>query len=141
MAYWSWSSATLAATIMLAATIILYLIERIRKTEIITPSTRSRAWLKVHIINFAYLGLAHMPLIFFVGRWHHQEGFTQYLPIELETSTIVFNAMLLILAILGITERYTKSIGRFQVTKIGFAWAILMIIIPLLLIFTKPGFG
>jgi hypothetical protein len=139
MAYWSWYSATLAATIMLAITIILYFTEKIRKTEIIAPSTRLRAWLKVHIINFAYLGLAHMPLIFFVGRWHHQEGFTQYLPIELEASTIVFNAMLLILAILGIAERYTKNIGRFQVTKIGFTWAILMIILPLLLIFAGLG--
>jgi len=139
MAYWSWYSATLAAAIMLAITIMLYFIEKIRKTEIIAPSTRLRAWLKVHIINFAYLGLAHMPLIFFVGRWHHQEGFTQYLPIELEASTIIFNAMLLILAILGIAERYTKTIGRFQVTKIGFAWAILMIILPLILIFAGLG--
>jgi hypothetical protein len=139
MAYWSWFSATLAAVIMLALMIILYFIEKIRKTEIIAPNTRLRAWLKVHIINFAYLGLAHMPLIFFIGRWHHQEGFTQYLPIELEASTIIFNVMLLLLAILGIVERYTKNIGRFQVTKIGFTWAILMIIIPLILIFVGLG--
>ncbi len=141
MAWWSWDVATLTAAIMLAITIILYVIERNRKVEIIAPSSRLRAWLKVHIINFAYLGLAHMPMIFFGGRWRNQEAFLQYLPIELELSTIVFNAMLLILVILGITERYIKNIGRFQVTKIGFIWAIFMIIIPLLFIFAKPSFG
>jgi hypothetical protein len=141
MAYWSWETATNAATALFILMIILYAIERTRRTELVSPTTRLRAWLKVHLMNFAYLGLAHMPLIFFVGRWPSQERFAEYLPKEFELPTIVFNLMLLVLAILGIGERYSSHIGRLRVSKIGFVWSILMIVVPLVLLFARPSFG
>jgi len=141
MAYWSWETATNAAIALFIVMIILYAVERTRGAELVSPTTRLRAWLKVHLMNFAYLGLAHMPLIFFVGRWPNQERFAQYLPIEFELPTIVFNLMLLVLAILGVGERYTSHVGGYRLSKIGFAWSILMIIVPLALLFAKPSFG
>ena len=141
MAYWSWEIATEATIVLFIVMIILYAVERMRKTELVSPTTRLRAWLKVHLMNFAYLGLAHMPLIFFVGRWPNQERFAEYLPKEFELPTIVFNLMLLVLAILGIGERYSSHVGRLRVSKIGFVWSILMIVVPLLLLFARPSFG
>jgi len=141
MAYWSWETATNAAIALFIVMIVPYAIERTRRTELVSPTTRLRAWLKVHLMNFAYLGLAHMPLIFFVGRWPNQERFAEYLPKEFELPTIVFNLMLLVLAILGIGERYTSHVGRYRLSTIGFAWSILMIIVPLALLFAKPSFG
>jgi len=55
-----------------------------------------------------------------------------FLPAEHEISTSTFNAMLLLLVLLAILERFVKKLGNLQVAKAGFIWAMLMIIIPLL---------
>jgi hypothetical protein len=134
LALWYWTSATYAAIILLIITIILYLVERMRESELVNPRPRLKAWLKIHFLNFAYFGLAHMPLIFFLVRWFNPEPFLPYLPVEHHTSTSIFNFMLLILTPFAVMERYVKKIGRISVTKIGFIWAMLMIIIPLIAI-------
>lgn len=84
------------------------------------------------LLTFAYLGLVHMTLIFYLVRWSNPDSFTNFLPAEHEVSTSIFNAMLLILVILAILERFVNKIGSFQVAKAGFIWAMLMIIIPML---------
>ncbi len=89
------------------------------------------AWLKIHLMNFSYLGLVHMPLIFFLIRWYNPEPYLKYLPIEHHLSTSTFNAMLFILIIFAIIERYIGKVGRLQIAKTGFIWSILMIVIPL----------
>ena len=132
LAFWPWNIATMIAAAFTFILLILYLIERGREKELIYPNPRLKAWLKIHLLTFAYLGLAHMTLIFYLVRWQNPEPFTLFLPAEHEISTSIFNAMLLPLITLAILERFVKKVGSFQVAKAGFIWAILMIIIPLL---------
>jgi hypothetical protein len=132
LAYWSWAVATMISGGLLGIFLILYVIEARRETELIVPNTRLRTWLKIHLLTFAYLGLAHMSLIFYLVRWTNPDSFAKFLPMEHEISTSVFNAMLITLVILAIVERFVKKIGNIQVAKAGFIWAVLMIVIPLI---------
>jgi len=132
LAFWPWNIATMISWGFLGIFLILYLLERGRESELIHPDPRLKAWLKIHLLTFAYLGLAHMTLIFYLVRWSNPEAFIDYLPVEHEVSSSIFNAMLLILVILAILERFVKKIGSFQVAKVGFIWAMLMILIPIL---------
>ena len=134
LAFWAWDTATYIAIVFLIVFLIFFLIENYRKTELINPKQRVNFWLKTHLMTFAYIGLFHMPLIFFFVRWNNPEPFLQYLPIEHHVSTSLFNAMLFILTILAILERNVKKLGRFSIPKIGFIWSILMIIIPIVAI-------
>jgi hypothetical protein len=86
-------------------------------------------------MTLAYFGLLHMTFIFFFVRWNNSAAFENYLPYEFEDwDTISFNAMLPVLMVFAIMERFVKKIGRFSVTKAGFIWSVLMIIVPLLII-------
>jgi hypothetical protein len=132
LAFWDWSLSTIIALLFLAVFLVFYMIERHRKSELIRPNKRLRAWLKMHLMSFAYFGLVHMTFIFFLVRWNNPEPFLDYLPIEHHVSTSVFNAMLLVLVAFAIIERFVKKVGRFPIPKAGFIWSILMIIIPIL---------
>jgi hypothetical protein len=134
LAFWTWETGTLVASAFLIIVFILYILERNRETELIKPNQRLNFWLKTHGMTFAYIGLVHMPFIFFFVRWYNPEPFLEFLPIEHHVSTSIFNGMLIILTIFAIMERQVKKIGRLNVSKAGFIWSILMIIIPLLAI-------
>lgn len=132
LGYISGINATYIAASLLILNLLLYLAERRRKVELLNPAPRLRAWLKIHQLNLAYLGLAHMPLIFFIVRWYNPSAFYAYLPLEHEISTSSFNLMLLPLTIFGMMERYVRKIGKLQVSLIGFTWSMLMIVVPLI---------
>jgi hypothetical protein len=133
--FWSWDLATTVAGVFLGIFLVFYAIERKRKTELFNPKKRLKAWLKMHLMTFAYFGLVHMTFIFFFVRWNNSAAFENYLPYEFEDyDTISFNAMLPVLVVFAIMERFVKKIGRFPVPKAGFIWSILMIIVPLLII-------
>lgn len=132
LAFWSWSVATGIAIILLCIMIILYLVEKGRGSELVHPNPRLNAWLKIHLMTFAYIGLAHMSLIFFLVRWFNPEPFLMYLPEEHHISTTIFNAMLFILVFFAIMERFIRKVGRYQMSKVGFIWAILMMILPMI---------
>jgi len=131
LSFWSWAIATMISGGLLGIFLILYFIETRREKELIVPNTRLRTWLKIHLLTFAYIGLAHMSLIFYLVRWTNPDAFAQFLPPEHEISTSVFNAMLIPLVILAILERFVKKIGIFRVANAGFIWAVLMMVIPL----------
>jgi len=132
LAFWPWNIATMIAVVFLALFLLLYFIERGKETGLIKTNPRLKAWLNIHLLTFAYLGLAHMTLIFYLVRWGNPGAFTDFLPSEHDPSTSIFNAMLLLLVILAILERFVKKVGIFQVAKAGFIWSMLMIIIPIL---------
>lgn len=132
LAFWPWDIATIIAAAFMCVFWILYFIERRREKELIDPNPRLKAWLKIHLLTFAYLGLAHMTLVFYLVRWSNPDAFMDFLPVEHHVSTSIFNAMLLMLVTLAIIERFVKNVGSFQAAKIGFFWAMLMIIIPIL---------
>jgi len=132
LSFWSWAVATMISGGLLGIFLILYFIENRRETELIVPNARLRTWLKIHLMTFAYIGLAHMSLIFYLVRWTNPDAFSKFLPLEHEISTSVFNAMLIPLVILAILERFVKKIWIFQVAKAGFTWVVLMMVIPLI---------
>ena len=132
LAFWPWNIATMIAVVFLVLFLLLYFIERGKETGLINPNPRLKAWLNIHLLTFAYLGLAHMTLIFYLVRWGNPGAFTDFLPSEHDPSTGIFNAMLLLLAVLAILERFVKKVGSFHVAKAGFIWSMLMIIIPIL---------
>jgi hypothetical protein len=135
LAFWPWDISTIVASIFLVVFMLFYLIERKRKTELINPNKRLKAWLKMHLMTFAYFGLVHMTFIFFLVRWDNSEAFAKYLPYEQEDlDTVLFNAMLLVLTVFAIMERFVKKIGKFSVPKAGFIWSVLMVIVPLIAI-------
>ncbi len=132
LAFWPWNIALMISGFFFIIFLILYHIEKRRGTGLIDPNPRLKAWLNIHLLTFAYLGIAHMTLIFYLVRWSNPEAFADFLPPEHETSTSSFNAMVLVLVVLAILERFVKKVGSFQVAKIGFIWAMLMIVIPIL---------
>ncbi len=134
IAFWPWDIATIIAIVFMIVVILFYLAERGRKNELMNPNQRLKSWLKIHAMTFSYIGLVHMSLIFFFVRWFNPDPFLNYLPVEHHISTSIFNAMLFILTILAIMERFVKKIGRINVPKAGFIWSILMIIIPIIAI-------
>ena len=134
LAFWSGDTATIVVILFLLIFVVFYFIEKNRKTELIHPNQRLNFWLKKHAITFAYIGLVHMSLIFFLVRWFNPGPFLTYLPIEHHVSTSIFNAMLFILVIFAILERVVKNIGKYSVSKIGFYWSLLMVIFPLIAI-------
>jgi hypothetical protein len=138
MDIWPWDLATAVACVFLGIFLILWVIEKNRKTELINPNKRLKAWLKMHTMTFAYLGLVHMTLIFFFIRWNNTLAFGEYLPDERgDLDTIMFNVMLVFLTVFAIMERFVKKVGTFSVPKAGFIWSILMIIVPILIIGLK----
>jgi hypothetical protein len=135
MDFWPWDLSTIIASIFLGIFFLLYLIERKRKTELVNPNKRLKGWLKMHLMTLAYFGLVHMTFIFFFVRWNNSASFETYLPYELEDlDTIMFNAMLPVLTVFAILERFVKKVGKFPIPKAGFIWSILMIIVPILII-------
>ena len=134
LAFWPWDTATIISLAFLFIFIVFYLIEKVRKTELINPNPRLKNWLKIHSMTFAYIGLVHMSFIFFLVRWFNPDPFLEFLPIEHHASTSIFNAMLLALVVIAIMERFVKRIGKINVPKMGFIWSLLMIIIPIIVI-------
>jgi hypothetical protein len=132
LAFWSWSTATGIALGSLGLLIILHFAENGRDSELVRPNPRLNAWLKLHLMTFAYIGLGHMSLIFFLVRWFNSGSFSSFLPFEHHVSTSIFNAMLFILIFFAILERFVRKIGNFQVGKVGFSWALLMMVVPMI---------
>lgn len=134
LGFWQWDFGTIVAIVFLFIFLILLFAERFSKSELINPNRRLKAWLKIHAMTFAYIGLVHMSFIFFFVRWYNYEAFLDYLPMEHHYSTTIFNAMLFVLTVFAIMERFVKKIGSVSIPKAGFVWSILMIIIPLIAI-------
>jgi hypothetical protein len=131
LAYWSGMTATIIELALLALLLIVVAAEWQLKRPLLTPDAKSGFWLKIHLPVLTYLGIAHMPFVFFMVRWTYSAPYLTYLPVEHEYSTTIFNVMILVLMVLAIAERYVKDIRGFSVTRTGFYWAVLMLIIPL----------
>jgi len=134
LGFLSWYVATIIALVFIGLYLLFCILERNRKNELLQVNKRLDRWMKIHMLTFAYIGLVHMPLIFFVVRWFHPQPFLIYLPIEHHASTSLFNLLLIPFSVIAIMERFVKKIGPIYITFIGFLWSILMIIIPLLAI-------
>ena len=131
LAYWSGITATLMEGALLVAILIVVVAEWQLKRPLLTTSPQTGFWLKIHLPVLSYVGIAHVPLIFFLVRWSNSAPYLTYLPIEHEYSTTIFNVMVLVLVVFAIAERYVKNVRGFSVPRAGFYWAVLMLLIPL----------
>lgn len=131
LAFWSGTLTTVIAVAILILVAIVAAIEWWKKGPLIVPGTRAAFWVRVHLPVLSALGLAHMSFIFFLVRWMNATPFLQYLPVEHDYSTTIFNAMLLVLVIIAIAEQYVKNVGRFSIPRAGFIWSLLMLLLPL----------
>jgi len=131
LAYWSGITATLIEMALLAAILIVVAAEWQLKQPLLTPGPKAGFWLKIHLPVLSHLGIAHIPLIFFMIRWNISVPYLTYLPVEHEYSTTIFNVMVLVLVVFAIAERYVKNVRAFSVPRAGFYWAVLMLLIPL----------
>lgn len=136
LALWSWKIGLIIAISFFCLLILFYVIER-KIGEVLKPGPRLKTWLRIHLLNFCYIAVLHMPLIFFVSRWANPDPFSSNLPAEHDIPTAIFNAMLFVFVPLAAMERYVKTMGGYSVSKVVFNWSILMIIIPLLVIYIK----
>jgi len=131
LAFWSGMTATVIETVLLVLVAGCAAAEWWKKGPLVVPGSRAGFWLNLHLPVFSALGIVHMPFIFFMIRWVNGVPYLQYLPIEHEYSTTIFNAMLLVLMGIAIAGQYTKNIGEFSVPRAGFFWSMLMLLVPL----------
>jgi hypothetical protein len=131
LAYWSGTVATLMEAVLLVAIIMVVAAEWKLKRPLIVAGSKAGFWLKIHLPVLSYIGIAHMPLIFFMVRWINAAPYLTHLPVEHEYSTTIFNAMVLALMVFAIAGQYVKEIRGFSIQRAGFYWAVLMLIIPL----------
>jgi hypothetical protein len=131
LAYWSGMVATLMETVLLAAIIVVVAAEWQLKRPLLAAGPKAGFWLKIHLPVLSYIGIAHMPFIFFMVRWVSSAPYLTYLPVEHEYSTTIFNAMVLILVVFAIAGHYGKEVRGFSIQRAGFYWAVLMLLVPL----------
>ncbi len=131
LAFWSGMTTTLIEVALLAAILIVVSAEWQLKRHLLTPGAKAGFWLNIHLLVLSYIGIAHMSLIFFLTRWMNPAPYLTFLPAEHEYSTTIFNAMLLVLMVFAIAERYVKNAGGFSVPRAGFYWSVLMLLVPL----------
>jgi hypothetical protein len=131
LAYWSGTVATLMEIVLLGAIILIVTAEWKLKRPLVVAGPKAGSWLKIHLPVLSYIGIAHMPLIFFMVRWINAAPYLTHLPVEHEYSTTIFNAMVIILMMFAIAGHYVKEIRGFSLQRAGFYWAVLMLIVPL----------
>ena len=131
LAFWSGWTATVMELALLIIILMVVAAEWHLNRPLITPGPGAEFWLKIHLPVLSYLGIAHMPLIFFLVRWMNSAPYLTYLPIEHEYSTSAFNAMILVLMLIAIAGHYVETIREYRVSRAGFYWAVLMLIVPL----------
>lgn len=131
LAFWSGMTATVIEAVLLVLVVGAAVAEWWKKGPLVVPGPRAGLWVRIHLPVFSAIGIAHMPFIFFMSRWVNGIPYLQYLPIEHEYSTTIFNAMLLVLVIIAIAGQYAKNVGRFSIPRAGFIWSVLMLLVPL----------
>lgn len=124
-------TATVIEAVLLVLVVRAAMAEWWKKGPLVVPGPRAGLWVRIHLPVFSALGIAHMPFISFMSRWVNGIPYLQYLPIEHEYSTTIFNAMLLVLVIIAIAGQYAKNVGRFSIPRAGFIWSVLMLLVPL----------
>jgi hypothetical protein len=131
LAFWSGTTTTEIAVALLVLVASVGAVEWWKKGPLVVPGPRAGFWVRVHLPVLSALGLAHMSFLFFLVRWVNAAPYLQYLPVEHEYSTTIFNAMLLVLVGIAIAEQYVKNVGRFSIPRAGFIWSLLMLLLPL----------
>ncbi len=133
LSLWSWKISLLAANSFFTIVCLLYFADR-TIGEVFHPNQKLKAWLNIHLLIFSYIALLHIPLIFFISKWSNPDLFSNILPDKDYMPIIIFNAMLFVLIPLAMMERYVKKFAGIDLSKAGFVWSVLMILIPLLVV-------
>jgi hypothetical protein len=126
-----WATA-ITGGVLIVLTIIDMLVERKREADLLQPANRRFAfWLKGHLLRFTFVMLAHLALIYFLVR----------LPLgtyETDLVTKVFDAALIVIAILGLLEGAVKKLGAIPVPHLGFFAGMASLIASLAILIGQP---
>lgn len=126
-----WATA-ITGGVLIVLTIIDMIVERKRETDLLQPAKRRFSfWLKGHLLRFAFVMLAHLALIYFLVR----------LPLgtyEDELVTKVFDAALIVIAVLGLLDGAVKKLGSISVLHLGFFAGMASLIASLVILIGQP---
>lgn len=128
------SHTTTASIAAICASLIMVdiFVERGREDDLGQSSNRRLTfWLKKHLLRFAFVMLAHIPLTYFLVR----------LPsgtYEDDLVTKVFDGMLLVFVIIALMEGAVQKFWGVEVSKVGFFWGMLSIVVPLIILSNQP---
>jgi bacterioferritin len=131
--------------IILLIILLLLVTERGRKRELLFFQHRSRRWLKKHLLTFAFLFLLHMPFIYWFTRVLFGEPAELNMPPEspwesANWGTASYNILVIPFGLIGMAERFRGNLRRrISMSKLGYWWSILIIIIGLIMIGVGSG--
>ena len=116
-----------------ALVIVDIIVERGRENDLLQPANRRlRFWLKSHLLRFSYLMLAHVALTYYFVR----------LPsgtYETDLVTKVYDAMSVPFLILALAEGAVRGRGGALISRAGFFWGMVTIIVALILLIGDPA--
>ncbi|MBN1195135.1 MAG: hypothetical protein JXA08_07315 [Methanomicrobiaceae archaeon] len=75
LAFFSGETATGIAGVFFALMLAVIVIERQTGKDLVRPPPRLNAWLRIHLLTLAYIGIAHMPFISFLVRRYAADPF------------------------------------------------------------------
>jgi len=126
-----WATA-ITGGVLIVLTVIDMVVERKRETDLLQPANRRFSfWLKGHLLRFVFVMLAHLALIYFFVR----------LPsgtYETDLVTKVFDAALIVIAILGLLDGAVKKLGSISVPQLGFFVGMASLIVSLVILIGQP---
>ncbi|MBU0494355.1 MAG: hypothetical protein KKA73_17855 [Chloroflexi bacterium] len=122
----------IAGGVLVLLIILDMIVERKREKDLLQPSNRRLSfWLKGHLLRFAYIMLAHVPLTYFFVRLPADTY-------EKDLVTIVYDGLLIPLVLIALMEGPVHKLGRVPVPMLGFFWGMATIIISLITLAGQP---
>jgi len=141
----SGTHSTYIVGIILLIILLLLVTERGKKQELLFFQHRSRRWLKKHMLTFAFLFLLHMPFIYWFTRVLFGEPAELNMPPEppwerAHWGTASYNILVIPFALIGMAERFRGTLRRrISMSKLGYWWSLLIIIVGLIMIGVASG--
>jgi hypothetical protein len=141
----SGTHSTYIVAILLAILLLILVIERGRKQELLFFQHRWRRWLKKHLLTFAFLFLLHMPFIYWFTRVLFGEPAELNMPPEppwerSHWGTASYNILVIPFALIGMAERFRGTLRRrISMSKLGYWWSLLIITLGIIIIGAASG--
>jgi hypothetical protein len=122
----------IAGGVLVVLIILDMFVERKREKDLLQPSNRRLSfWLKGHLLRFAYIMLAHVPLTYFFVRLPADTY-------EKDLVTVVYDALVIPFVLIALMEGPVRRLWRIPVPGLGFFWGMVTMIISLILLIAQP---
>jgi bacterioferritin len=136
---------TYIVAILLAIILLILMVERGRKRELLFFQHRWRRWLKKHLLTFAFLFLLHMPFLYWFTRVLFGEPAELNMPPEppwemAHWGTASYNILVIPFGLIGMAERFRGTLRRrISMSKLGYWWSLFIIISGIIVIGAASG--